>query len=397
MARAVGAQGRVFAFEPTSSTAALLAESIAANGFTHVVLECSALSSRSGTARLSLNDNSELNELIRGAGAGNATGPSEEVRLTTLDDCLQRYGWDDIAVVKIDAEGEEANILEGGKRFFSTLSPLVMYEVLAGSTLHLELVTAFAERGYRSYRLVPGLDLLTPFRPDVLADPFLLLNLFCCKSDRAAALAADGRLVDETPAAPSGLPEQYQWRQAIGGLPYGQQLLPMWEAAEKAGDNAELETALALFAFSQDGAAPAGQRLAALENSFDGLRRLCERNPIRLRLASLCRVAAAYGARATALDAIGKLANAILTQQNLRPGEPFLVPSPRFDTLPAGGQIANWILASVLEELERLSHHSSFYTGKSSKQRLEIIRQLGFASAEMQRRLTLVNRRFGMA
>jgi hypothetical protein len=149
-----------------------------------------------------------------------------------------------------------------------------------------------------------------------------------------------------------------------------------------------------VFAFSQDDAQPAGLRLAALENSFHGLRRLCERNPIRLRLASLCRVAAAYGARA---DAIGKLSNAILMQQNLRPGEPFLVPALRFDTLPVGTEIANWILASVLEELERLGHHSSFYAGKSGKPRLEIIRQLGFASAEMQRRLTLVNQRFGLA
>ncbi|MBI5658651.1 MAG: FkbM family methyltransferase [Nitrosomonadales bacterium] len=54
MARTVGPAGHVWAFEPASSTASLLAEGIAANRFTHVTLERSALSSSSGTAQLSL-------------------------------------------------------------------------------------------------------------------------------------------------------------------------------------------------------------------------------------------------------------------------------------------------------------------------------------------------------
>jgi FkbM family methyltransferase len=393
MARAVGSLGKVWAFEPASSTAALLAQSIAANGFTQITLEKTAVSGRPGTARLSLNDNSELNELVRGDNG--AAGRSEEVPLTTLDEGLQRYKWADIAVLKIDAEGEEANILKGGENFFSRLSPLIEYEVKAGNTLHLELISAFSALGYSSYRLVPGLNLLTPFQPDAASDPYLL-NLFCCKADRAALLAADGYLANTTPEAPSSLPEKYQWRQALAGLPYGKQLLPTWEASKSTSDNGELEAALALFSFSQDDTQLASLRFAALENSFNRLRRLCEKNPGRLRLASLSRVAAAYGARGVAVDAMGKLGNAIVAQQSVDPGEPFLVPAQRFDALPAGTHIANWILASVLEELERLGHYSSFYAGSSSKPRLEIIRQLGFASKEMQRRLTLVNQRFGL-
>ncbi|HKJ82801.1 MAG TPA: FkbM family methyltransferase, partial [Mariprofundaceae bacterium] len=45
MAQTVGATGEVWAFEPASSTAELLAKGIEANGFSHVVLEQSALSS----------------------------------------------------------------------------------------------------------------------------------------------------------------------------------------------------------------------------------------------------------------------------------------------------------------------------------------------------------------
>lgn len=55
MARTVGASGCVWAFEPASSTAALLADGIAANAFAQVVLDRSAVSSACGSAQLALN------------------------------------------------------------------------------------------------------------------------------------------------------------------------------------------------------------------------------------------------------------------------------------------------------------------------------------------------------
>lgn len=145
MAQAVGRTGCVWAFEPASSTARLLAEGIAANGFSQIVLEQSALSGICGTAQLSLSENSELNALVHGKPA---TSASESVPVVTLDRCMQRYGWRDIEFVKIDAEGEESNILKGAKQFLKDLSPLVQYEIKAGADLHLQLVQEFAALGY---------------------------------------------------------------------------------------------------------------------------------------------------------------------------------------------------------------------------------------------------------
>jgi FkbM family methyltransferase len=393
MARAVGPRGRVWAFEPASATASLLTQSIAANGFTQMVLEKCALSSQPGTARLSLNDNSELNELVRGDKGD--TGRSEEVQLTTLDEALQRHGWDDIALVKMDAEGEEANILKGGREFFSRLSPLIMYEIKAGATLHVELVAAFSALGYRSYRLVPGLDLLTPFQPDAGCDPYLL-NVFCCKPDRAGLMAAEGHLTDTAPEVPLSLLGNYYWNRTVANLPYGRQLLQAWKSSSQRPGRGEHDAALALFQFSSDHAQPSHLRFAALEFSFRVLRQLCATSSTHVRLASLSRVAAAYGERRVAVDALGKLATGILEQQELDPSEPFLAPARRFDTVAPGQNVADWLLASALEELERLSHFSSFYAGSSCKQRLEIIRQLGLGDEEMHRRLALVNQRFGL-
>jgi hypothetical protein len=46
-----------------------------------------------------------------------------------------------------------------------------------------------------------------------------------------------------------------------------------------------------------------------------------------------------------------------------------------------------------LQEQERLETFSSIYSGEASRERLEMIDSLGFASEEMTRRLALLNRR----
>ena len=405
MAQAVGPTGHVWAFEPASSTACLLAEGIAANGFSHITLERSALSNTGGSAQLSLNDHSELNALLHDE---QSTGTSETVTLVTLDDRMESYGWTNIEFVKIDAEGEEANILKGGRRFFAELSPLVLYEVKAGDRVHMELVRDFAALGYKSYRLVPGLDLLVPFNTIAPPDAFLL-NLFCCKPDRAAALASCGLLAEAAAIGPdtwmawlkhlsnqNRSHDAYGWRHTLVKLPYGATLADLWERTVATRHSDDVEKALLLYAVSRDPSWSRAERFGALEGSFNHFRILCKNRPSHLRLASLARVARDYGARLVAVDALVQLLNSINRNRQADPGEPFLAPGERFDSVPPGEAIGDWIRAAVLEEIERIGFFSSFYSGASARQRLETIRDLKYGGAEMHRRLTLLQQRFGL-
>jgi FkbM family methyltransferase len=405
MARTVGPTGGVWSFEPASSTAGLLAQSIAANGFSHVVLDQCALSSASGTLRLSLNDNSELNELVR---EGAPAGASEEVRVSTLDECRERHGWRDIAFVKIDAEGEERNILIGGQRFFAEQSPLVQYEVKAGTTVHLDLVDHFAALGYHSYRLVPGLGLLVPFDRAARVDAFLL-NLFACKQDRADALAEQGFLVQGSTAATQekkggffsamlsrfSTRVAYDWRTSLVSLPYGKELAGSWKLT-MAESNAGPEVADALFqyAMSRDATLPGSQRFAALSKCVSLLISLTRREPRGSRWASLARAAAELGERSLAVEALQRLCNEVLERRTVELSEPFLAPSPRFDSIGPRPSGVDWVMAAALEELERLAAFSSFYTREATLPRLDAIRNLGFASDEMHRRAALIRQRF---
>lgn len=404
LAKIVGSAGTVWAYEPAAETAKMLTMGIAANDFTQVILDQSAISSACGSAQLQLNENTELNALFNGTLPNDIA--SETVSLVSLDVCLERKDWKNIDFVKIDAEGAESQIIQGGKRFFSELSPLVQYEIKAGETLNLSLLQEFEALGYTSYRLVPGLELLIPFDPELIPDAYLL-NLFCCKLDRAQLLAADGLLLEslKNPSSTENNPpdgvlgklkdsNQYGWRQTLAKLPYGAQLTETWESTMTVGESLQVDQALSLFAMSRDASLPPRDRFQALEASFFLLKDCCLSGPLRLRLASFARVARDYGARQAAVMALDQLAGKILEQNRVDMREPFLAPSERFEPIPPTDRVGNWVLAAVLEEMELLCAYSSFFTGASSLQRLELIEQLGFGSEEMKRRLQLVRMRF---
>jgi protein O-GlcNAc transferase len=388
LANAVGPSGHVWAFEPASETARLLAAGIAANAYVNVTLEQCALSREPGSAQLALHSHSELNALVRD---GAAAGAAETVRVDTLDARMAAYGAPRVDFIKIDAEGEEAAIIAGGARFFAERSPLVQYEIKSGTQADTALVEVFAAVGYRSYRLVPGLCVLVPFDASSAPDAFLL-NVFCCKPDRAARLAAQGRLAEGTehvtPAA------AHDWRQTIAKLPYGQALEEKWAQTVAQGRSADIETALAFHAMSRDPSRSAGERVFALGESVRLFSELRDDEPSAPRLASLARVAAEHGSRRFAVTVLGELYGMISGTDAPDLAEPFLAPCARFDTIATAGSPARWLLAAVLEAIEKLSAYSSFYSGAGARGRLEAIERLGYGSAEMARRLQLVNARF---
>ncbi len=223
-ARCVGATGKVWAFEPSAVTAACLARGIERNRFDAMQLIQAGLSNRSGQAKLMISANTELGFV---AEEGAADGAHEIVLLKTLDDCMTEWGWKDIDFMKIDAEGHEEKLIAGGARFFNSNSPLVLYEIKAGAKVNLGVVDAFAALGYRSYRLIPGLNTLVPFNKSEQLDAYQL-NLFCCKPDRAKILSRQGMLIEEPLSEQPGEPSSADWLNYLERFPYASGLKDAW-------------------------------------------------------------------------------------------------------------------------------------------------------------------------
>lgn len=398
MAKVVGSTGRVWAFEPAAATADLLAAGVTANGFGNVVVERHAVSSVTGIGHLAPGALPEMNTVSHDPVA---TEGGEAISLVTLDECLASRGWRDIAFIKIDAEGEEANVLAGGRQLLTEQSPLVQYELQRDGVIQIDLVDAFDALGYEAYRFAPGTGVLVPLRRDTPKDIFQL-NLFACKPDRAARLAAAGLLVDRQSLAESqdwlrditgqaAALDAWSWRHTIATLPYGTMLAASWEAGPTRGRHPEVEEALALHAYSRDPSTPMADRYVALTISHQIFSNLCAAAPSHLRLSSLARTARECGFRTVAIHALVQLTRMLMSQDAPDLQEPFLTTGERFDAVAPGPDPGRWILAAALEELERLNAWSSYF--QPSVERLRLIHDLGFASDEMQRRLTLVQAR----
>jgi FkbM family methyltransferase len=384
----VGSKGRVWSFEPGSGAASHLSESIARNGFRHVTLEQVALSDHEGETQFELSDvHAELNAIHTGAG----TGAGEKVRLRTLDAWAEQNGWPEAAFIKLDVEGAESDVMRGGDKYLKRTSPLVMFEIRAGSEFNFDLRDQFAALGYDSYQVIPGLNALAPLIPDEAIDGFHL-NLLACKPDRAAVLATRGMLVLKggltVPEAPTGL-----WRTAMAKCRFAAGFMDKWAAALPDGD--AYARALDFFFLAQDSSLPIDRRYAALRHSHALLTRNLVGQTRFAQISTYARICFDLGRRLAAGNILAKVLPAV-RKRFADDSLPFMPPLSRFDAIAPGSALADWTTAAVLEGFDRCSVYSSFY-GKTSAGLMADVCKTGFQSLESERRRQLMRLRRGEA
>lgn len=376
MARAVGPRGMVWAFEPAPPVADDLRRSLTQNELANVRLRAVALSNRTGTAPFRIEDNSELSRLAESASVSRT-----EVAVSTLDHEADLLGWEAIDFVKVDAEGEEVRIIEGGARFFATQTPVVMFELKHGAAPDLARPQAFAARGYGVYRLLGDGSFLVPFDATTVDD--FELNLFACTQARAAELAQHGLLVTETAAMGdvAGMSAA-----AIAGQAFGAAFGALAPRDPAYGD------ALDAYALWRDTTRSPATRYGALGASLAALR--VAAGDRVTRLSTFARAAFEGGARRDAIDALWR----ILLQLQTGPpvlDEPFWPASARFDRLPPEVNPAEWFLAAVVEAFERTRSFSGYFSPSPVTSLLEWLCASPWASAAMERRRQLEALRSG--
>lgn len=393
MAKIVGGSGHVYAFEPASSTASYLQRSIEQNSFNQVSLIRAALSNKSGTAKLGLNDNSELNSLETSI---SSDGNTESVALTTLDIQVAELSWHNVAFVKLDAEGEEENILMGGNQFFKIFSPLVMFELKHLNTINIQLIQKFKDMSYQIYRLIPGLNILAPFSLDEPMDAYQL-NLFGCKDDCAVRLEKEGKLVRDITLTSASIGGSGNWEDSILQYPYAKYLRSKWQVVQQNTPIASSSIFLKILSSYSSiyATASASVRYNKLKQTHVDLLELCDHAPTLSRLITLSRIASEFGERGIALNALTQALSFVLKGEASL-DEPFLATSVRFESLDPQNRITNWLVASLSEQMEKLQFYSSYYSRQNNFQRLLAIRNTGFQSEEMDRRIQLIKSRFGM-
>lgn len=138
-AKEVGDQGLVIAIEPFLAIAHRLSENVRANAFHNVRIRNFCLGGKTGEARLHLTHGKPNSFSLVAA----SNGESISVLSVSLDDLCVWEGLDRLDYLKIDAEGSELEILDGGRRAIGRFRPIVQVETTK--------VESTAGQGYRRF------------------------------------------------------------------------------------------------------------------------------------------------------------------------------------------------------------------------------------------------------
>lgn len=123
-AKEVGKAGLVIAVEPFIETAFRLSSNVQANGYDNVRVRNFCIGRNTQHARLHLNNGKPNSFSLVSKGHAN----SVSVLCVSLDDLCQWEQLDRLDYLKIDAEGAEAEILEGGQNAIKRFRPIVQIE-----------------------------------------------------------------------------------------------------------------------------------------------------------------------------------------------------------------------------------------------------------------------------
>jgi FkbM family methyltransferase len=119
----------VLAFEPVPRMAAALRKSAWANRFRQVQVCEMALSNRAGEADFSVEvENSGGSRLGPMPDDQQRTFSGQRVKVATLDEVVDAEGLKSVALVKVDVEGFEAEVLQGAVRTLTELRPALYVE-----------------------------------------------------------------------------------------------------------------------------------------------------------------------------------------------------------------------------------------------------------------------------
>jgi|SRR5579885_648628 len=156
----------IHSFEPDRATAKRLSESV--NGLPNITVYPIGLGAAEGTAVLHVNAHSHSSSMLALAPAHLTAFPAAreigtvEVKVSTLDAVFRSQPFESPVLLKLDVQGYEARVLEGGRETLKRIDFVIaeasfkpMYE---GEVLFLDMVAMMKDRGFDFLRPVGWLS-----------------------------------------------------------------------------------------------------------------------------------------------------------------------------------------------------------------------------------------------
>ena len=140
--------GRVHAFEPLTRNIRALEENIALSRATNTCVLPFALGRVDESATLYVPDDVGRSALA----PESASDERESVRVRRLDDIWAEQGRPRVGFVKMDVEGAEPLVLDGGREFFAAIRPVTCCELNPGKLRNMGFVPADVLNAFAAWR-----------------------------------------------------------------------------------------------------------------------------------------------------------------------------------------------------------------------------------------------------
>lgn len=151
MARLVGAEGRVIAFEPFLPVFSLLQENLTLNHLAWAQAECLAVSDSEGSARMESENDNQHSFITHFSETGDLT-----VSTISLDQYIETGKFTSLDFIKIDVEGAEDAVILGMTRTLREYHPVVLVEIHHTDGTESSGLSQLAEMGYQLQRVEKG-------------------------------------------------------------------------------------------------------------------------------------------------------------------------------------------------------------------------------------------------
>lgn len=191
LAKLVGPSGRVFAFEPVPHLFIRLKENIALNAQDRVAsLHQMALSNETGRATIKVAQADCDNQGM--ASLRNTDHPhltrALEIQTKTLDQFVREQQLDRIDLIKMDVQGAEPWVIEGGLEILRRLRPDLLlevspYDLKSFGKTSADLLQLLESLGYECYRLDDGGRVGDRIRAGNAGSNFAADDLYCRPSN----------------------------------------------------------------------------------------------------------------------------------------------------------------------------------------------------------------------
>lgn len=339
LAKKVGENGCVFAFEANPETATHLQESKRLNQLPQLEVIAKAVSNQSGKVEFRQKGKVEDSVL-------STDQFTTMVECTTIDDFWSEYGQPPVHVLKVDVNGKENDVLEGAEALLEEMQPMLVLNIsdetdIAGIQQSLKL------KGFELYELIPELGIISTFNND--ENPYRK-NLIALTSYHLKDVREQGVLFEDSETNPTI--KQGAGLEYLKGLPWANQVSFGWQQSADNDVIAMYFNALdaigtAIELDESDRVEKAHLLLLAATNLMSLYNANSQNVPISLTLA---RVLLVLGKRADAVDITKKLTHRLLTGQAI--GDlslPFFPPLEIQDIGKMHTNLETWIKIKVVE------------------------------------------------